>query len=276
MHHSRAGCRFYILLIAVHAIGICVAGCVRQRVTNPLPPTPKREQSSFVDAITNIKNSIAPVVCVQTHPTGDWELRSIEGTAFFVAADGSFITPNHVLEGLTNPNRRTPCPMAAVYIPEDRVWHTDRANFRIHYALFLSQTCRHDAHLDIAFCTPLPGGMTLPGGTTIVTTPVVFENNLPSDGSPVAFSGFPLSNVAPISAVGFVAGYQGTDDLGTFTIIVDRSTWPGASGSPIYLPNGRVIGMVLARGTGEGIGLTYGRVGHFVYDFLPEAYRIVE
>ena len=130
---------------------------------------------------------------------------------------------------------------------------------------------RHaDARLDVAVCTPLPRSMILPGGATLTVTPVEFESTPPPDGSPVAFSGFPLNNGAPISAVGFVAGYENTD-LGAFTVLVDRSNWPGASGSPIYLQNGRVIGIVLGRGVGDATGLTYGRVARFVRELLPAA-----
>jgi hypothetical protein len=80
------------------------------------------------------------------------------------------------------------------------------------------------------------------------------------------FSGFPLSNGAPI-----VAGYEGTDDLGAFTVLVDRSNWPGASGSPIHLDNRRVIGIVLGRRIGDATGLTYGSVARLVRALLPAA-----
>jgi hypothetical protein len=263
MNYSRT--RWFCVAVSVTAL--CFIGCAKHaNVVSPAVPT---AETSFITAIAGIKHSIAPVVCVQTRPTGDWDLLSIEGTAFFVSADGSFITPNHVLDGLVLPNRGIPCQHSAIYLPEDGVWHIDTPIFRVHYALFFSQTCRRDSTLDVAFCTPVPNAMKLPSGATLSVSPVEFETHLPVDGTSVAFSGFPLSNTDPISAVGFVAGYQTNADLGTFTVIVDRGTWPGASGSPIYLPNGHVIGMVLARGTGDGTGLTYGRLGRFVQQLLP-------
>ncbi len=176
------------------AANMMLVGCVRDpalfsaqpALATPLP-IPK--QVSFLDAIAEIKHTIAPVVCVQTHSTGDWDLRSIEGTAFFVSSDGSFITPDHVLDGLTSPNRKTPCPLSAIYIPEDGVWHTDRANFRIHFAPFLSRTCKRNARLDLAFCTIIPGSLILPGGKQLTISPVQFETSAPPpDGTPVAFS----------------------------------------------------------------------------------------
>jgi hypothetical protein len=273
MNYSRsAGRTRYISVVILYVLLI---GCIKNNVPVDPPSIPRMEQGLFVNAISNIKHSIAPVVCVQTHPTGDWDLRSIEGTAFFVAADGSFITPNHVLDGLTLPNRQIPCPSPAIYVPERGDWRVDVASFRIHYALFLTQTCKRDAQLDIAFCTPFPGGMILPGGAPLKVSPVEFDNDPPRDGSPIAFSGFPLSSPVPISAMGSVASYQGNSQ-GIYTMVIDRAAWPGASGSPIYLPNGHVIGIILARGTGDGTGLAYGRIARFVSTFLPEAYQAID
>jgi len=128
---------------ALSVIILGLVGCARHQAMTSLPgpPGPPR-QDSFSDAIATIKHSIAPVVCVETHPTGDWDLRSIEGTALFVASDGSFVTPNHVLDVLTSQDGQTPCPTPAIYIPEGGVWRGDRARLRIHYALFRIQACR--------------------------------------------------------------------------------------------------------------------------------------
>ena len=45
---------------------------------------------------------------------------------------------------------------------------------------------------------------------------------------------------------GFTAAYRDIrDDRGPRELVVDKTTWPGASGSPIYLENGMVIGILL-------------------------------
>jgi hypothetical protein len=265
--------RHHVLLITITgASTLILAGCMRQGnqpfSARSIPVAPAPQQVSFLESIEKVKHSIAPVVCVQTHATGDWDLLTIEGTAFFVSSDGSFITPGHVLDGLIAPNRKTACSMSAIYIPEDGVWHTDRVNFRIHYALFFSRDCARDTTTDLAFCTVLPNSMRLPNGTTLSVTPVEFESTTPPDGTPAAFSGFPLTRT-PITGIGFIAGYQAREDVGTFSVLLDRTNWPGASGSPIYLQNGRVIGVVLARGTGDRMGLTLGRPSRFVEQLLP-------
>jgi len=213
-----------------------------------------------------MKTSVAPVVCVQPKVGSDWDLLSIEGTAMFVSSDGSFITPNHVIEGITNPKREKPCPSAAIYGPEDGIWHEDKGTFRVNYALFIALACKTDKQIDIAYCKPVPGSL-----GKIKPVPATLDNSLPAEGTPVAFTGFPLSNVIPITSIGSVAAYWATDDLGTFTVVVDKNGWPGASGSPIYLQDGHVIGMVFSRGIGEGTGLTYGRISKFISDFLPKA-----
>jgi len=34
----------------------------------------------------------------------------VEGTGFFVATDGTFVTAGHVIEGALDPTRQIPCP----------------------------------------------------------------------------------------------------------------------------------------------------------------------
>lgn len=54
-------------------------------------------------------------------------------------------------------------------------------------------------------------------------------------------------------------------------MLVDKNNWPGASGSPIYLEDGRVIGVLVQRGIGinDAAGLTLGRVSKLIVPFLP-------
>jgi hypothetical protein len=260
------------ILLFLALVGVGFSGCVKHPVA---VATPRRapKQDSFVESIAAIKHSIAPVVCVQPHPTANWELFSTEGTAFFVSADG-FVTASHVIDGLTSQKRATPCPRFAVYIPESGVWNRELAagTSRIRFFLFKKEGCKQNVLLDVAYCVLGGGAPALPSGARMPVTPVGFEEDPPPDGTPVAFSGFPLSNVSPITAVGFIGGYT-KDAEGRQTIILDRTAWPGASGSPIYLQNGHVIGIVLSRGTGDAIGLAYGRarLQRFVEEFLPKA-----
>ncbi len=176
----------------------------------------------------------------------------MEGTAVFVQKNGAFITPRHVLNGITGGARQNPCPFPAIYVPEDGIWHVDQATFRIHFSPFIPNLCKVvvDTHFDVAYCSPVPGTL------SAEVSPVVFEQTPPPDGTPVAFTGFPLSNTVPLTTLGAIASYSATDELGTSMIVVDKANWPGASGSPIYLTDGRVVGILVARGAGEGSGLT--------------------
>ena len=268
---AEAGVHLLSLVAVVVAMGL-IPGCAIRRFASTQSSLDHavvagiviRPTEPFVGTIERMKRSIAPVVCVQPRADAEWQLLSVEGTAVFVAKDGSFITPRHVLNGITG-SRQQPCPVSAIYVPEDGIWHVDTTSFRIHISPFIPNLCKTDTYLDLAYCSPLPGTLNAAG-----ISPVIFEKTVPPDGTPVAFTGFPLSKQVPFTTLGAVASYSATDELGTSTVVVDKANWPGASGSPIYLTNGRVIGILLARGAGDGSGLTYGLTSRLVTRLLPE------
>ena len=53
--------------------------------------------------------------------------------------------------------------------------------------------------------------------------------------------------------------------------MVDKSAWPGASGSPVYTANGKVIGLVTQAGLGVGSGLAYAVPSDTIIEFLGKA-----
>ena len=242
------------IVLSVGFLWVC-NGAGKKSERHPLPDP---QEFSLVDVIRSMKRSIAPVVCA-TSGTPDWTLNSVEGTAFFVSTDGIFVTPNHVIDGIVSAQRQTPCPVAAIFIPANG-WSTNAPTLRVNFYGFKTGSCNINRELDVAVCKPLKPVTDI--------TPAVLETTPPPDGTPVAFTGFPLSNVMPITSTGTVAGYKDLRETGPETIIVDKNTWPGASGSPIYLRNGRVVGMLTLRGTGDGAGLTYGRTGKVLSDLL--------
>ena len=69
-----------------------------------------------------------------------------------------------------------------------------------------------------------------------------------------------------MTARGHVAMYSARDEL-----MVDQSAWPGVSGCPVYLVDGRVIGMVIQRGTGNGTGRAIVRTSVAIQDFVAKA-----
>jgi V8-like Glu-specific endopeptidase len=92
----------------------------------------------------------------------------------------------------------------------------------------------------------------------------------PPDGTPVFFTGFPLQATDPVTSMGSIAGYPADNSYST--VIIDKNAWPGASGSPIYLFDGRtVIGMVTRTGTGDSAGLSFGIAGERIATVLADA-----
>jgi hypothetical protein len=101
--------------------------------------------------------------------------------------------------------------------------------------------------------------------------PVVIADYRPQDGTPVAFTGFPLGTVEPLSSRCNIATYRGAIDTdGSREFVLDKGTWPGASGSPVYDDEGAVIGIMLARGLADSIGTSFGRPSHFILKFLRD------
>jgi hypothetical protein len=222
--------------------------------------------SGFTGAIQAMKHSVIPIACISVNGTVA-ETLTVEGTGFFVAADGTFITANHVVEGMVSKARKAPCPYAAFYLPQTGGWSADQSTFRSDYYVFHANECKRDADLDIARCRsirPVEAGHKI--------APVTFETAVQPDGTPIGFTGFPLHFHIPLSSVGNISGYVETrdDGRGPRSIIMDKEAWPGASGSPLYLTNGKVVGLLRQRGVNEGNGRTIGLPSRLIQEFLSQ------
>jgi len=205
------------------------------------------------------------VLSILINPDKSGRVVSIEGTGFFVSVDGTFLTADHVIENIVSRQLKNLCPLPAVYIPKSG-WIMGAPTFTIDFFFFNVQGCTRDKKLDLAVCkSPRDIKRTMPSGAT----PVVFETSIQPDGTPIAFTGFPLQHTFPLSSIGTVSGYMMVrDERGPREIVMDKAAWPGASGSPIYLENGKVIGIILLRGIGEGAGRAIGRPSRFIQDVL--------
>lgn len=201
---------------------------------------------SFPISIERMKRSIAPVVC--RTGVADKPVSLILGTAFFVSSEGEFVTAAHVVEGAP-----VTC-VTAIYVPLDG-WRSESEAIRLFN--FRRQDCRVETNADIAVCQTMVQPTTVPG---VDAEPVVLEPfAFPADGTEIAFTGFPLRNAEPLTARGFLAAYRNPTRNGGERWILDRTAWPGSSGSPVYLQDGRVIGVVIQRGINDASGLAYAR-----------------
>jgi S1-C subfamily serine protease len=227
---------------------------------------PAANPAGFTGAIQSIKRSVIPIVCIAVNGTVAQTL-SVEGTGFFVAADGTFITANHVIDGMVSEQRKAPCPHTAFYLPQSGGWSSEQATFQSDYYVFHANECKRDADLDIARCRSVRNVE-----PAHKIAPVTFETSLQPDGTPVAFTGFPLQFQIPLSSVGNISGYVPTrdDGRGPRSIIMDKEAWPGASGSPLYLANGKVVGLLRRRGVNIGTGRTIGIPSRLIREFLSQ------
>ena len=234
--------------------------------TVAIPARAASGPSGFIGAIQGMKRSVIPIACISVNGTIA-ETLSVEGTGFFVAVDGTFITANHVIEGMVSKARKAPCPYAAFYLPQTGGWSSVESTFRSDYYVFHANECKRDGDLDIARCRSL---RPVEAGHKIA--PVTFETAVQPDGTPVGFTGFPLQYQIPLSSVGNISGYVTTrdDGRGPRSIIMDKEAWPGASGSPLYLSNGKVVGLLRQRGVNEGNGRTIGLPSRLIQEFLSQ------
>jgi hypothetical protein len=203
----------------------------------------------FPATIARMKTSIAPLICRGT--LNQKATVFIEGTAFFTSEGGDFMTAAHVLAGL----RSRPDCNQALYLPiggwDSAVIARDvlAADFSCPFV---------DDALDVAHCrtaAPLASYRTL----GVVVAPVTLDEKFQDDGTPAAFMGFPDHTQQPISSRGFIAGYRPGPSSARFELLVDKAGWGGVSGGPVFVADGRVIGMVVKRGVAAFEGVTVAR-----------------
>lgn len=214
--------------------------------------------------IERLKRTVLPVVCVGQESNGRIYLISVEGTGVFVAEDGTFVTAGHVAKGMTG-SRIPVCAIQAIYIPTQG-WNSGVADFPLQ--VISIKECWWDDSIDVGVCTVKDNPFTL----TANPKPLVaeFSGEIPTDGTPVAFTGFPLQFLQPITSQGTIGtsrAYVG-DKSGARELIVDKNAWPGASGSPLYTASGKIVGLIVQRGFNDASGLAFARSSTYVTDFL--------
>ncbi len=221
----------------------------------------------FLKTIASMKRAVAPIACVETVEGGARRPGRIAGTAFFLTPDGEFLTAAHVVSDVIRESLTAGplgCASPVVYLPATE-WPMGSGDFTARWYGFDGNKCFLDTTLDLALCATR-SSPSADLGRTIDT--VTFDATVYPDGTAVAFTGFPLNAIQPMTARGHVAMYAARDEL-----IVDQSAWPGVSGCPVYVADGRVIGMLIQRGIGEGTGRAIVRTAMAIQDFLTKARR---
>jgi V8-like Glu-specific endopeptidase len=227
-----------------------------------------KQKDGFIQTIQTVKRATIAVACVKSQLDGTTVIASVEGTGFFISSDGTFITAGHVAHGLYlgAPPRQEVCQKPVIYVPK-KGWEAGAA---IDMSWFMVGECKFDDDLDLAKCKTVDNPFT---SERIEVKPLVvtFDNSIQKEGTEIAFTGFPLSTVQPITARGTIGTYWGLPlELTPREIVIDHSNWPGASGAPVYLSNGKVIGLILRRGINDATGFAFARASKFISDFLSK------
>jgi hypothetical protein len=255
---------------SVFAVAFLLSACAQKSPRASLAE-PLRATDSFIPTIEAMKHSVAPVICLD----GDGPkatIQDLEGTAFFISRSGDFLTAAHVIDGVQDHAHL--CSVTAIYLPPDH-WDPESSQELFAWYPFAAADCVMERALDVAKCKPLIDLSLRRGKHAFEIRPVNFEWSSQPDGTLIAFTGFPLESRDPLTSRGGIAAYRRRipDNL---DLIIDQAAWPGASGSPVYLSDGRVVGILLARGAGEGAGTAIVRPAQFLKRFLDAGPRLTE
>ena len=225
-------------------------------------------QDPFIGAIETMKRSIAPLVCLSVKGEESTVLDRL-GSAFFVSTEGEFVTAAHVIAEMQKSDRA--CPVSAITLPLEG-WQPGVPNEPTAWLAFKIGDCAIDTLLDVAKCRAMidRSGPMAERGLRIV--PVKFEWEIPPDGTQVAFTGFPLGVRDPMTFRAGVAANRPVwrDGKVIPQLVLDRTAWPGFSGSPVFVSDGRVIGILFAGVINEGTAMTFLRPASAVREMIAK------
>jgi hypothetical protein len=219
--------------------------------------------------IEEIKHSIVPVVCAYIDESHHFQVAFVAGSGFFVDTSGRFITAGHVVfDDWDAAMKKTHACEAAIYIP-DHGW--GKYENYIPMQFFWFTNCIRDKTVDLAVCQPTENPFISARVPRDNISVAVFDTDDHPDGTPIAFTGFPLENMAPITSIGFIGGGQFIpgNTIG-HDLVIDKAAWPGASGSLVYLESGKVIGIILKGGRADASGIGVARNTAIIVDFLSK------
>lgn len=235
------------------------------------PARAASKNDGFIATIESMKHSVTALVCVAGYGSNSTVVDRT-GSAFFLSPSGAFLTASHIIRKMQDDPPA--CPTSAITIPVDR-WRPETAGETLMWFPFSPSQCQIDAGLDVARCQP-DADLSIPRrGLNFQIRPVEFEWSIPPDGTEVAFTGFPLALKDPMTSRAGIATYWTVMQEGRSSseLILDRPAWPGSSGSPVYLSDGKVIGILLDGGTGNAAGTSILRPISLIKEILRKPAR---
>jgi hypothetical protein len=144
-------------------------------------------------------------------------------------------------------NPKGSCPTPALTFPAGDS-HPEARTEDMRWFPFQASRCHMDPSLDIALCILSEDLSARKRGLHLKAMPVLFEWDIPPDGTQVAFTGFPLRARDPMTFRAHVAAFRTPwPDEPIPELVLDRPTLSGFSGSPVYLSNGKVVAIIPER-----------------------------
>jgi len=222
-----------------------------------LIPAGSTTKDVTVETIELAKRFSVAVVCITIDVNHLATSLNSLGSGFVVNRRGDFITASHVTDAMNKQHGCTP----SIYLSKT-VW-ADASTADLTFVEF-SECWSEPPPVDLSLCRPLENPFMEPHLAKSIGFAAIRTDRL-KDGEPVAFTGFPLGIVRPLTSKGDVATYAGDD------LIIDRAAWPGASGSPVYDGDGRVVGVVRQAGANVAGGLAFATPADKLQMFLQTA-----
>jgi trypsin-like peptidase len=231
-------------------------------------------------ATKEARKAVVPIVCL-VRARNDKQIvryRAV-GTGFLVDMTGTFVTAAHVIGNFPDSTQKTACRGAIAFSSgeagakarEKQQWSTlsksewERPPKGMKWFPVDFATCHKNYQFDVAVCKTMRD-LTVES----VSHDVAIISPEPiATGTNVFFIGFSLRATDPIVTAATMTSFPDVDS--GYSIQIDKSAWPGASGSPIFLPDGKqVVGMITKTGIENSAGLSFGIAGEKLADLLAK------